>query len=476
MKRTVIKLTLLVIPLFASAQVNLHYFEKNIPQSNYLNPSHISDCKLTVGFPLLNALQVQFAHSGFTYNQFIQVENGNTVSPLDNAIQHIGRNNYLAQNLDISSLFISLKRDNMHFSFAVRDRENFDLYYNKGLLILAIEGNSSMLGKKASLKSSQLALNYFRQYSFGFATIKNRHLTYGFHFNLLFGKANFKLTPKKFDLLTDEETFNLEMEMDMTSKGSMPFILLGNEGSVGLTSRDNSVSEILMNRGNKGISTDIGITYQYDANTTIYASILDLGFIRYKTNVFNYHANGDFNYDGNGQEESLSSSYVSAVYSNISNSINYSSNTSPYTYFLPIRLYLGAAKNITGRFKTATLLNTTIQGFRTRSYASLQASYLLSNHINTMASWSWYSRSLMNIGAGLSFDFYPINFYFLTDNIGAAFWPYSSKNVNLQFGINFKFGCRERSTETGSKSCSWITEPKEYQIIMNKNKGNKYRR
>ena len=54
----------------------------------------------------------------------------------------------------------------------------------------------------------------------------------------------------------------------------------------------------------------------------------------------------------------------------------------------------------------------------------------------------------------------PVQFYLVSDNILGFLWPQSTKNLNLRFGFNMIFGCREKSGTDGC-GCYWLREAEE---------------
>jgi hypothetical protein len=448
----------------ASAQVNIHYFSPSVPQANYLNPAHMGNCKWTVGIPLLNGIAVQAAHSGFTFNQLFATKEGNTVFLVDNALDHIGRSNLLSENLEISDIFIGYRYKNHSFNFAVRERQLFNLNYNRTFLRLALEGNTPFVGQRASLHNSWIKLNYMRQYSLGYARQQNPGFSYGIHLNLLFGKANIALNPKGLALETDEETFALELEMDSRFNTSLPFNLINAQGAFDFDAAGTSPSSVLLNRKNKGLSVDAGVIYNFNPDITLFASVVDFGFIRYRTNVVGYDGSGSFTYEGPEENTTLDESYFSNALRELNNSVNFSRTSAPYFYVLPTRVYGGISNITTPRLTSAFLLQANFLSWIPRLYAGAQLKYQLGRNIRTLASWSWSHRSVLNFGTGLVFDFKPLNFYIVSDNIAGFFWPGDTKNINLQFGFNLKLGCQKKKTETGINGCSWIKPPKAYQL------------
>jgi len=476
-------LILLLLSFCLSSQVNLIYFNSEIPQSNYLNPALNSRCKVVVGIPALNGIGIGIAHNGFTFKQMFKENNGVLTPDPEGLLKKLGRRNYVQMDLEISDLFIGMKIKKYYFNFSVRERIRANVFYNKDMLRLGIEGNTPFEGEWASLTGSGLSATYFRQYTFGVAYPLQDYLTVGLHLNLLFGKAGVYGNPASTGLFTDEETFALTLNTDVTGKASLPVVLnFNNSGELVYQEVDQSIPEFILNRKNKGLSIDAGFVYETEKDLTLYGSILDLGFIRYTSNTTIYTAEGEFNYNGPSENEYLNSNYLYELVNALDDSIDVSLNHEKYAQFLPMKIYFGGQRDLTDNLKAGMLINANIFRQKAKTYVGIHAGYQLGKHINTMMNWSFSSRSIKNIGLGFSFDFHPVHFYiagdnaigyFLGDKILGNFWLRNTKNVNLQFGFNLKFGCREKGDSGDGYShrthgCSWMDAPKSYQKLIKK--------
>jgi len=82
------------------------------------------------------------------------------------------------------------------------------------------------------------------------------------------------------------------------------------------------------------------------------------------------------------------------------------------------------------------------------------------NWLSTSVSLSYIHRSINNIGAGLVLGRSPVQFYAVSDNVLGFIWPQSTKNLNLRFGFNLIFGCREKHRTDGC-GCYWLQKAEE---------------
>jgi hypothetical protein len=67
-------------------------------------------------------------------------------------------------------------------------------------------------------------------------------------------------------------------------------------------------------------------------------------------------------------------------------------------------------------------------------------------------------RSFKIFGLGLSFGKGPLQFYAITDNVCGFFWPLSTRNINLRFGLNVNLGCNIRKSSESARALSKIED------------------
>jgi len=117
---------------------------------------------------------------------------------------------------------------------------------------------------------------------------------------VLFGKLNLRTKSTDVSLFTDQTTYNLEFEGDVIINSSLPIIVEAEDNTITNIELDNSISPInlIMNGKNPGFAIDAGITYPYNDKLEFSASVLDLGFIRWRSNLNTFDASGNFSYEG----------------------------------------------------------------------------------------------------------------------------------------------------------------------------------
>ena len=127
---------------------------------------------------------------------------------------------------------------------------------------------------------------------------------------MLFGKANITTSRGKGSLFTDEQTFDLLLRSSFRLNSSFPLTTRVNEqGNLDQIDIDENIDwfGLLMNGQNKGLSFDGGFVYNYDEKIQLSGSILDLGLIRWKSDVSNFTQDGKISYTGTGDNSDFNS-------------------------------------------------------------------------------------------------------------------------------------------------------------------------
>ncbi|NJK94170.1 MAG: hypothetical protein HC905_03840 [Bacteroidales bacterium] len=189
--------------------------------------------------------------------------------------------------------------------------------------------------------------SYYREYSAGWAKTISRDLDIGFHGKLIFGKANGITTRSRNSLYTDPAAFDLTLESKLRFNISSPMSLQFNpDGLVGGMEVNQSVPEILFNRENIGVAVDAGFIKTPSDDVTWSGSVIDLGFVCWKTNPYHYEHDGGFFYDGPLGDTLIYSNYSDNIYSEASDELNANWEQKNYIAFMAPRIYLGYQKKI----------------------------------------------------------------------------------------------------------------------------------
>jgi hypothetical protein len=409
-------------------------------QQVYVNPAAQPDGKIHVGFPLISNLNFGASNSGFTLSDMLTVRPDDSlmITP-DRVINSLNPINYLTfdTQLDLFSLGIYIGKS--YLSFNISERTNFQFMYAGDLPRLLLEGNGgSLLGNRASFDNSGMNLNVFREVGLGLSTPINDKLTIGVRAKLLMGHFNVTTVNSSFGMHTDAETYAL------TFDGGARVNTAGFENLdlPGLTPLD-----IFFNNENLGIAVDLGADYKLDDKITLSASVLDLGYISWSSNVANYNI-ADFNYTFSGVElldfMGGNTSALDEVIDTLNSQFSTFKTDEVYRSGLYTRFFLGGNYKINDKFNAGALVYNEFIANSLRQAVSISGGIKLKDYFTLTTNYTIFSRSYSNIGLGLIVKGGPVQFFVISDNLSVAFAPERSKNLHARFGLNLAVGKKPR--------------------------------
>ena len=461
MRRIPLLLILTGIASLYGQQNHTLYFLHFVPQANILNPAVQAECRLFIGLPVISSIHANVANSGFTMNHLLD-SNAPGEYSFDAATIYnkLGKRNYLSSELYVDLLNIGVKiKTRYYLTFAIRERNDLNLFYTKSLFSLAYKGNTQYEGEWVGLKGNGLQFNHFREYSIGVSKVIDEYSTYGIRAKLLFGKLNLKTTRENVSLFTEETTFNLLFQSDFRLDASLPVSFDSTDGHLRADYDYYTTDpvELIFNRQNTGFAVDAGFIYRYDEKTTFHGSLLDLGLIPYRSNLTNYSVEGEYAYTGPLGDTNITEDYLQEIFDRINDSMDVSVARESYIYVLSPRLYLGVSYQLNKNITANALLVAKIFKQKIQSGLTVSGNWRPNHWLAATASWSYLHRSINNIGAGIVLGRNPVQFYLVSDNILGFIWPQSTKNLNLRFGFNMIFGCYEKRSTDGF-GCYWLRE------------------
>jgi hypothetical protein len=460
--RTIFSLALLVPCLMIKGQQNQHLFHMHyLGESNFLNPAVQSDCKWFVGLPIVSSIHLNYANSIFTYHQLVNNTSDSTYFlNIDRAVNHAGRRSLIGSEFHTTLLALGYNYEEYYFSFSIIEKNNIPVTVSQDMLTLVWNGNASFEGEEANLKGTSSYATHYREYALGVSKENDLGNSIGIKAKLLFGKLNAAVPKMDVGLYTEETTFDLALDADIRMNISGPFNIrvTGGAGANFLGNVDISleegvsVSEIMLNRKNWGLAFDAGFIYHYNGRATISGSILDIGFIRWRSSMSNLSAQNQYVYrgalvDGGNIDQS------------ILDSLDYTITNEPYFTLLPTKIYLGAEYVINEKLAGRGLVSTTIYRTKFTPALTLSLDYNPFGNFHIVGGYSLFYRSFNNFGLGFSIGRGPVQVYAVSDNILGLIRPLDTRNLNLRFGLNINLGCetkepKPKSYSTGRKVCS----------------------
>lgn len=444
--KRVLSLVFAVVLVFAATQTKAQYdFTMQgmtlVPQRMYINPAFIPDSKWHIGIPALSSNHITLGYNGHTYSQLIKRDaNDSLYVDLQNALDKMGKTNYLSMNARI---------DLLSFSFTVGPKKNNFIYANitqrvaariavpRDLFNFLWKGNAAYLGETVDLKNLQGDASVFTEYGVSYARkLLDNKLRLGITVKYLNGQLNTSLDNRGLSVYTDPNNYNITAKANFTARTSAFF------------NSDNIDASKIAFSGNHGFAFNLGAHYMIDDHWEVAASVNDLGMIFWKDNIKSYELNdANFTFEGLDLAQYLTQpdsadefqrfvDTLTAAFDVQENSDSYSTNLSSNIYVsgaykfsekdrLGLDFYGEIFKN---HFEPAVALN------YTRKFGTI---------FHLSGSYMYNNRSFANLGLGFALTLGPVQWYLAMDNILAPMMPQHSKNAHFHSGLNFVVGYKE---------------------------------
>ena len=451
----------------------------NIQQIQYVNPAFRPQARVNIGFPGLSSIYLNHYNTVFTPKDLFSVDGSTTTLRVDHLKKMWKKKN------DIS---LSAKIDLLHFGFQFKKKNyiSFNITENAfarvtlpgDLLRFPFTGNANFDElKDGTLDFSGLGieLNHYREYALGFQREWSDKLSVGAKIKYLYGMENVHTKKSNMTWKTDQETYDWTLKGEFAANTSGIYSFTDSiDGNNEIENED--YKAYALKRKNRGLAFDLGATYDVNEKLTVGASVVDLGFIRWKNDNKNIVTNkGEFVFagvdftDATLVADSVRQDTIDAIFENLQKDVEdaftATNNTDAYTTSLLTRFYLSAGYKLYEAKKHSGKAGALVHGefFRGRVRPSLTLSYTqtLGRMLQASLSYSMSNRDYRNLGVGMSLNFGSLQFYVVTDNIMASklaklktspsddgvVYPYSAKNVHVRTGINFTFGRKNKDKD-----------------------------
>jgi hypothetical protein len=454
--------------LTAGAQNNTLYFLYPVPQSIHTNPALFYECRTYIELPVLSTIRYSYSNSGFSYHDAIRYGTGSRsdslIIDLENLDGKVKKRNYIRSEAMVNLAGAGFQLDDYYLHFNVSNltesRANLP-----GDLLAVRDGNWDIeSGQPRDLNLSGMgvkAMNYF-QIAAGVSTELLDGLYAGVRLKYLRGSASLASPRTDLYLRTEGDPIRLEARTDYKIRASFPmevsFDPQGFVSSVDVSNSFNNIFRDFILANNHGAGLDLGVIYHYNERLTLAASLLDLGFIRWKTHVNRFETNGSIyfsgfdlrNYDSNNGNTDL----LEALIDSIGESFRFESSQRPFFTSLTPKLYAGALYRLNEQVTVSALTRTEFFDLRPHFALTLAANYSPFPFLHGTLSYSIMNNRFDQLGLGLAVGSGPVQFYLVSDHIpiyyvrdssSGLIWPYSAQTMNIRLGLNLLFGCREKN-------------------------------
>ena len=441
------------------------YHMYGIPQANHLNPAFQPDCKFYLGMPILSPLRFSLGMSSIQYGDIFSWNSSlgkyiNFMHPLgdkDAFLNTLKPVNNLRIALGTDIISMGWKKEKLFVSMDLAERIETNLSLPKDLFQFLVYGSRNQ--DRFNFSDLGVDLTYFREFALGVSYKTEESIQFGGRVKALFGITNAKIYPSIMNLTTSIENWDIQSQMNIDM--SVPFLNVQTDADGKLDTLyldENFDKEIasnistMMGKGNLGLGLDLGVSYPVLEKLTVSASLTDLGFIRWKRNIYNLKQDGQFSFDGiemnlldrNGGDSNM----VNQMMDTLMNQMDFYVSNDPYTTNLSGTLRVGAAYELNPAVRFGLATSTMVYNSRFYNQVTLSANVQPIRAFSASLSYSIIGKNYANLGFGLSLKAGPFNFYFITDQVPSAYLiPKSIQGMNFWLGMNTVFGCSKKKAK-----------------------------
>ncbi len=452
-------LMILAINTKAQRINNTLYLMKGVPQSNYVNPALQPDCKYFIGVPLISSIYGNYSNSGFTYNDLIikgaNIKNDSHIINLNRLHDALVTTNFGSIETEISMLAFGMKYKDYYFTFDITNKSDIRGSFNKEMVSFLKSGIENYKGKVSDWREPNLNALFYNEISLGVSKKIRDKWYIGGRLKILMGLANVYLKNSNLSASISETGDEVTIHSKQLLYSSLPMhIKYRNDGSMKTVRfrKDDYNTGFYTNTSNLGIAIDLGMSYQVNKRTKLYASILDLGSIAWKDNTVAFSHDVNLKWDSNKWKQSGNPNIpnykdVEDVVKEVVDSLRqhtYSDTLlGSYSTALPTKIYMGVGYKLNPNIHWGALFRTTIYRGKALPSVTFSLNSRLQEGVNASFSYTIANNSYSNLGVGMAIRTGIAQLYFLTDNVLGVIDSKNIRLANLRFGINILLGCRQ---------------------------------
>lgn len=451
--------------LLAQQKVIMYDF-LTLPQSLLENPAAKFEANSHVGIPLVSKVHIKANTFGISANDLFSVDNQTFNIKLENFINSRNKSDYLTinQQLEIFSLGFKSPRG-IYWSGGMYQEFDLLLYYPESFVDLLWYGNANNLNRAYNLSDFRIKADLLNVYHIGLNKKINNKISLGFRGKIYMGIANISSLNNKGYFVTNESNISssdyvhynhnfVGLNGKIQTSGFDAFI----DGSQSSEDAFSSIKKKLIVSPNLGVGIDFGVVYDISKASYLTASILDLGFINFRSEINNYKLKGNFSTDGVtytfpnitesggfdwdnikdnfesdvliGEDKKTYVSFRSPIL-NLSYRYNFG-----YENSIECDCYSSSNDYING---IGVQFQTIFRPYNPQSLITAFYNRAISKNINTKFTYSIDKYSFNNFGFGLSVGASHFNSYVMLNNLLALTDVYKAQSLSLQLGFNLIF-------------------------------------
>ena len=413
---------------------------RSLPQQISPNPSSIPLQGGYIGLPVISGFAVHTAFP-FAYRDLFRIDQDDSLEfQPDKFLARLSADDFIQTNstVDLLSAGFIIADPDYFLHFSVKSRVAQQSRLPDELFTLLWYGNHApeIFGKTINL-APRIDLVAFDEYAVGFSgkALKNR-LSYGVTLKYLAGRFNISTVTSSLDFYTHPESYDIFVRSDVEIRTS---------GIDGIDKYFDHPVHRLIHPGNHGFGIDLGVTFQIDSSFSVFASILDLGAIKWKHDnlaLISKEPGAAFEFRGLNLKDFVSLFESPELFAK---RVEYSLRALAridsvydvaYSALLPWRIRAGGSWQFNRNSRLNLLAGGTGWNHTFRPEISLSYNLMVRRYFEMIFSYNIYNNKFTNVGAGFSLSAGPVQIYAVSDNLAGFVFPRQASSLSFRAGLN----------------------------------------
>ncbi|MCL2328207.1 MAG: DUF5723 family protein [Bacteroidetes bacterium] len=440
---------------------NTMFFMSRLPQANLINPAQTPEMGIFISglaVPLLGQLppSMTFAvNTPLSWNDVIFKGKGAYKDSLisfmhpsydtDKFTRKLKNNNAVRFNFELPIVYFGFRQAKNYWTFDFTIRENSYVNVPGDLLKFAIKGNANT--RNADISGLGVNTTAYSQIAVGFQRELPLDFTMSARAKFLMGAVNISNGKTDLQINTEDGTNIISLIANYEIRTTLPVTTEYNDEGNIIFDTLFSFADGFKTKdffGNYGGAIDLGVSKKIDDNISVFASVIDLGFINWRRNANTLSFTGDA-LKFEGAELSLDPfELLMPDLEELFKSYTITNSTKPYTTMLPFKIFAGGHYQLDEIFGFGLLGRLEKHPFGVSTSFTASADVRLFKFGNAALTYSYMNRNFTNIGIGYTLRVGPVQWYFVSDNlIGTLLFPSNSRSMSARFGCNLVFNRNE---------------------------------
>lgn len=370
-------LSLLVLNLCLLTTINGQnsqtlYYLNRVPQSTFMNPAIQPSCNFFLGLPVVSSLQMGVGNNALSLTDIIKQHPTNDslilfLHPEANYdkgdfIAKLSNNNFFFEDFQTDLLSFGFRIKKMYFTFNISEKLNLSFNYPKDLMVLALYGNEKFFNQTSDFSTLGANLMFWREYGLGVSRQFGNNLTIGIRPKVLFGHIAAVTDNSTMGLSFTRDSIYINANAKVNMSVPMPAKTTpeGEFDGFDESALDNiDPVDYALQHNNLGFGVDLGVYYTPFKKLALSLSIIDLGYIKWDTDITNLQLKGDFTFSGIDLGEQVTNDSIDdpfkVILDSLENSFTTTTKSTSFTTSLGTKVYFGASWLVSKKFDLSFL-------------------------------------------------------------------------------------------------------------------------